>query len=264
MMLGLVDTHTHLFGEEFDEDRELALIRARQAGVTRFFMPNIDDTSVERMLALCEAHDDCYPMIGLHPTSVDADWKTRLEVVEHWLRSDKVFYGIGEVGMDLYWDSTYRTEQMEAFDKQVGWALASGLPLVIHCRSAYPELFDVLKHYQKEPLIGIFHSFGGTEEDAERLLEYAGFMLGINGIVTFKKSALPEVLKKAVPLERVVLETDSPYLAPVPYRGKRNESAYIVKVAEKLSDVYGRTLEEIAAITTANALNVFKKSRETL
>lgn len=263
-MVGLVDTHTHLFVEEYDEDRELALIRARQAGVTRFFMPNIDDDSVERMLALCGAHDDCFPMIGLHPTSVDADWKARLERVEHWLRSDKVFYGIGEVGMDLYWNVAYRTEQMEVFDKQVGWALEFGLPLVIHCRSAYPELLDVLKHYRHEPLTGIFHSFGGTEEEASRLLEYEGFMLGINGIVTFKKSTLPEVLKKAVPLERVVLETDSPYLAPVPYRGKRNESAYIVKVAERLSDVYGKSFEEIAGITTSNALNVFKKSRETI
>ena len=262
-MVGLVDTHTHLFVEEFDEDRELALIRARQAGVTRFFMPNIDDGSVERMLGLCEAHDDCFPMIGLHPTSVDADWKDRLERVERWFRSDKVFYGIGEVGMDLYWDSTYRKEQMEVFGKQVNWALESGLPLVIHCRSAYPELLDVLKHYRQEPLTGIFHSFGGTEDDANRLLEYPGFMLGINGVVTFKKSTLPEVLKKAVPLERVVLETDSPYLAPVPYRGRRNESAYIVKVAEKLGDIYGKSLDEIAGITTANALNVFKKSRET-
>ena len=176
-MVGLVDTHTHLFVEEFDEDRELALIRARQAGVTRFFMPNIDDGSVERMLGLCEAHDDCFPMIGLHPTSVDADWKGRLERVERWFRSDKVFYGIGEVGMDLYWDSTYRKEQMEVFGKQVGWALESGLPLVIHCRSAYPELLDVLKHYRQEPLTGIFHSFGGTEDDANRLLES-----GISGV----------------------------------------------------------------------------------
>ena len=261
-MVHLIDTHTHLFVEEFDEDRELALIRAKEAGVTRLFMPNIDDDSVEQMLAFCDAHEDCYPMIGLHPTSVDEGWKSRLERIEHWFRSGHVFYGIGEVGMDLYWDSTYRKEQMEVLDRQVGWALEAGLPLIVHCREAYPELLEVLTPYKNEPLFGIFHSFTGTVDDAEKLLEYTGFMLGINGVVTFKKSTLAEVLKKAVPIGRIVLETDSPYLAPVPYRGTRNESAYIIKVAEKLSDVYGKPLGDIASITSSNALKVFRKHRE--
>lgn len=258
-MAALIDTHTHLFVEEFDEDRELAIIRATEAGVTRLFMPNIDDTSVEAMLALCNSHDGCYPMIGFHPTSVDENWKERLGIVEKWLRSEQVFYGVGEVGMDLYWDKTFRKEQMEVLDIQVKWALEYDLPLIIHCREAYPELLEVLDPYRNTSLTGIFHSFTGTTEDAHKLMEYPGFMFGINGVVTFKKSILPEVLK-SVPLTRLVLETDSPYLAPVPYRGKRNESAYLVKVAEKLSELYDVSLAEIGRMTSENALKVFKNA----
>lgn len=258
-MVNLIDTHTHLFAEEFDEDRELALIRATEAGVLRLFMPNIDDTSVEAMLALCNAHDCCYPMIGFHPTSVDAGWKQRLAVVERWLRSEQKFYGIGEVGMDLYWDKTYRHEQMQVLDEQIQWALEYDLPLIVHCREAYPELLEVLKPYAGTSLTGIFHSFTGTAEEAVRLLAYEGFMLGINGVVTFKKSTLPDALKE-IPLHRLVLETDSPYLAPVPYRGKRNESAYLVKVAEKLSELYGLPVAEIGRITSENAMKVFKNA----
>ena len=257
-MNALIDTHTHLYTEEFETDRELAVIRAIEAGVSRLFMPNIDDTTVEAMLALCDAHDCCYPMIGFHPTSVDENWKERLQTVKQWLISDPHrFYGIGEVGIDLYWDKTFRKEQMEAFEEQVNWALEYDLPLIIHCREAYPELLEILEPYKQTTLRGIFHSFTGSSEEAAHLLEYDSFMLGINGVVTFKKSSLPEVLKN-VPLNRVVLETDSPYLAPVPYRGKRNESAYLVKVAEKLGDVYGLPLEKIAAETTENALKLFK------
>lgn len=257
-MVTLIDTHTHLFTEEFDEDRELAVIRAVQAGVKRMFMPNIDDTSVEDMLALCNRHEFCYPMIGFHPTSVDEGWKQRLTTVEQWLRaSGQRFYGIGEVGLDLYWDKTFRKEQMEVLEKQIGWALEYDLPLIVHCREAYPELLEVMEPYKHSALRGIFHSFTGTSDDAERLLDYPGFMLGVNGVVTFKKSNLPEVLRK-VPMERIVLETDSPYLAPVPYRGKRNESSFIVKVAEKLAEIYGLTLDHIGRLTTENALKVFK------
>ena len=257
-MVNLIDTHTHLFAEEFDEDRELALIRATEAGVLRLFMPNIDDTSVEAMLALCNTHDGCYPMIGFHPTSVDADWKRRLAVVEQWLRSEQTFYGIGEVGMDLYWDKTYRNEQMLVLDEQIQWALEWNLPLIIHCREAFPELFQVLKPYQSTSLSGIFHSFTGTQEEAEELLGYANFMVGINGVVTFKKSTLPQVLK-VVPMNRLVLETDSPYLAPVPFRGKRNETSYVRNVAMKLAELYDVSFGEMERITTQNALKVFKK-----
>lgn len=255
--MAFVDTHTHLYVEGFDEDRELALIRAGEAGVARLFMPNIDDTTVDAMLALCRSHEGCYPMIGFHPTSVDADWKARLAAVRRWLDSPRTFYGIGEVGLDLYWDKTYKKEQMQAFEIQIEWALEHDLPLVVHCREAYPELFEVLAPYKNTGLRGIFHSFTGTEEEAARLLEYTGFLLGINGVVTFKKSVLPSVLPH-VPLERIVLETDSPYLAPVPYRGKRNESAYLVEVAGKLSEIYSVPLEEIARVTTENACRMFR------
>lgn len=259
-MTPLTDTHTHLFVEEFDTDRDLAIIRARESGVYRLFMPNIDETTVETMLATCKAHPACYPMIGLHPTSVDQDWKEKLAAVEKWLRGPETFFGIGEVGIDLYWDRTFRDEQMQAFDLQVQWALEFGLPLSIHARNAYPEVLEVLEPYRKEPaLSGVFHCFSGTEEEASRLLAFDRFMLGINGTVTFKKSTLPEVLKK-LPLERLVLETDSPYLAPVPQRGKRNESAFLVHVAEKLSDIFGLPLDQIASQTTANALKVFSKA----
>lgn len=259
-MTPLTDTHTHLFVEEFDTDRDLAIIRARESGVYRLFMPNIDETTVEAMLATCKAHPACYPMIGLHPTSVDQDWKEKLAAVEKWLRGPETFFGIGEVGIDLYWDRTFRDEQMQAFDLQVQWALEVGLPLSIHARNAYPEVLEVLEPYRKEPaLSGVFHCFSGTEEEASRLLAFDRFMLGINGTVTFKKSTLPEVLKK-LPLERLVLETDSPYLAPVPQRGKRNESAFLVHVAEKLSDIFGLPLDQIASQTTANALKVFSKA----
>lgn len=255
----LTDTHTHLFVEEFDADREAAFARAEAAGITRFFLPNIDDTTVEALLDTCKGHANRYPLIGLHPTSVDGDWEKRLEKIHQWLLSSQNFYGIGEVGMDLYWDQTYRREQMETLDRQIGWALENELPLIVHCRNAYPELLEVLHPYHNTPLKGIFHSFTGTEAEAARLLEYPYFMLGINGVVTFKKSTLPEALKQ-IPLQRIVLETDSPYLAPVPYRGKRNESAYLVKTAEKVAEIYQCPLDEVATATTNNALKVFNKA----
>ena len=255
-MATFIDTHTHLFTEEFDDDRELTIIRAKEAGVTRMFMPNVDDLTVDALVDLCNTNEGCFPLIGLHPTSVDADWEKRLAVIERWLRSEQKFYGIGEIGMDLYWDTTYRDEQMKVLDIQIQWAIERNMPLVFHCREAYPELLEVLSKYRHCKLRGIFHSFTGTSDDAALLLEYPGFMLGVNGVVTFKKSTLPETLKE-IPLQRIVIETDSPYLAPVPYRGKRNESAFVVKVAEKLSDIYGFPLAEIARITTENALKVF-------
>ena len=256
-MIQLIDTHTHLFTEEFDEDRELAVTRAIEAGVTRLFMPNIDDTSIDALHALCDKYECCYPLIGFHPTSVDADWKERLAIVEKAFRSDRYYYGIGEVGLDFYWDDTFRKEQMEVFDIQINWALEADLPLIIHSRNAQKELLQAMEPYRHTPLRGIFHSFGGSEEEAAQLLEYTNFMLGINGILTFKKSTLPTVLQQ-VPLNRIVLETDSPYLAPVPHRGKRNESAFMVETARQLSEVYAVPISEISAKTTENSLKVFK------
>ena len=255
-MIGLIDTHTHLFCEEFDDDRELALIRAKQAGVSRMFMPNIDDTTTEALLGMCDKHKECYPLMGLHPTSVDSSWEERLSKVEKVLRSGRKFYGIGEVGLDLYWDKTYENEQKKAFKTQIEWALELDLPLIIHCRNAHKELMECMSPYRESQLRGIFHSFGGDIGEAENLLEFKNFMLGINGIVTFKKSSLPETLSR-IPLERIVLETDSPYLAPVPHRGERNESAYVISIAEKLASIYKMPTEEIAQHNSVNALKVF-------
>lgn len=257
MMATFVDTHTHLYVEEFDADRDAVIIRAKEAGVTNMFMPNIDDTTVKSMTALCASHEGCYPLIGLHPTSVDADWKRKLAEIKRWLDSPQKFYGIGEVGLDLYWDKTFVKEQTASFEEQIGWALERNLPLIVHSREAYPQLLEVLDLYRSTSLRGIFHSFTGTEEEAYRLLEFTGFMLGINGVVTFKKSVLPGTLVH-VPLSRIVLETDSPYLAPVPFRGKRNESTHLVKVAERLSEIYSVPLKVIADVTTKNALDVFR------
>lgn len=258
-MTGLIDTHTHLFSEEFDEDRELAVIRAAEAGVTRLFMPNIDDTTIEPLLSLCDRATGCYPLIGLHPTSIDSNWEDRLKKIEQVLRCGRKFYGIGEVGLDLYWDKTFLEEQKKAFIIQLEWALELNLPLIIHCRNAHKELIQLMSPYINSELKGIFHSFGGTAEEADELLAFENFMLGINGIVTFKKSTLPETLKE-IPLERIVLETDSPYLAPVPYRGKRNESAFIVTIANKLAEIFNTSLDDIAYHTTRNALKVFQNA----
>ena len=254
----MIDTHTHLFVEEFQDDLPDVMHRIMEAGITKVFMPNIDDTTVDDMLRVCNQYPGfCYPMIGLHPTSVDNDYVRRLAEVKKWLTLNHPFVGIGEVGMDLYWDKTFLKAQQQVLDEQVQWALEYNLPLIIHCREAFPELFEVLEPYKQTALSGIFHSFTGTREEAEKLLEYDNFMLGVNGVVTFKKSLLPESLP-FVPLERVVLETDSPYLAPVPFRGKRNESTYVVEVAKKLSEIYQQPLSVINEQTTKNALKIFK------
>ena len=253
----LIDTHSHLFLEEFSEDFPQVIERARAAGVTHIFMPNIDSTTIEAMLSACSVYKGyCFPMIGLHPTSVNANYEKELEIVARELKFSKEYVAIGEIGMDLYWDKTYLKEQQIVLDKQVNWALEYDLPIVIHCRDAFDYIYKVLADYKATPLTGIFHSFTGTQEEAERLLEFQGFCLGINGVVTFKKSTLPGVLAQ-IPLERVVLETDSPYLTPVPNRGKRNESAYVRDTLTKVAQVYGKTPEEVSLVTSENALKVF-------
>lgn len=253
----MIDTHTHLFVEEFSEDLPSVIQRAREAGVECVFMPNIDDESLEDMLEVCAKYPEyCYPMLGFHPTSVDAFSMEKVQRMKKLLVPGHPYIAIGEVGLDLYWDKTYLREQQMVLEEQIQWAMEWELPLVIHCREAFPELFDMLKPYKKTGLKGVFHSFTGTIDEAQEALEYDNFVLGINGVVTFKKSTLPEVLKQ-VPLERLVLETDSPYLAPVPFRGKRNESAFVEKVADKLADIYGISTGEICSITSKNALKVF-------
>lgn len=256
----MIDTHSHLFVEEFSEDLPSVIQRAKDAGVERVFMPNIDDESLEDMLKVCAQYPGyCYPMLGYHPTSVDGSSMEKVLQMKKRLVSGHPYIAIGEVGLDLYWDKTYLREQQEVLDEQIQWALEWNLPLVIHCREAFAELFDVLKPYKDTGLKGVFHSFTGTADEARKALEYDNFMLGINGVVTFKKSALPEVLK-LVPLDRLVLETDSPYLAPTPFRGKRNESAYVGRVADKLADIYGVSASDVCSITSKNALKVFNIS----
>lgn len=253
----LVDSHSHLFLEEFSEDLPEVMERARKAGVTHIFMPNIDSTTIEPLLKVCASYKElCYPMIGLHPTSVRENFRQELEVVHRYLNGEVPFVAVGEIGMDLYWDKTFLKEQTIAFRQQVEWALEYRLPVVIHCREAFEYIYKVLIDYKDSSLTGIFHSFTGTLDEAERILDFPGFCLGINGVVTFKKSALPAVLAQ-VPLDRIVLETDSPYLTPVPNRGKRNESAYVKDTLVKVAEVYGRTMEEVSEATSENALKVF-------
>ena len=257
----MIDTHSHLFVEEFSDDLRQTIQRAKDAGVTHVFMPNIDDTTVTDMLRACDEYPGyCFPMLGFHPTSVNAQSMSVVKDMKRLLDGEHPYIAIGEVGMDLYWDKTYLKEQQRVFDEQIQWALEYQLPLVIHCREAFPELFEVLKPYKDTELSGVFHSFTGTIDEALELVSYSRFMVGINGVVTFKKSTLPETLKM-LPLERLVLETDSPYLAPVPFRGKRNESSYVIKVAVKLAELYGVEIGEVERQTTANALKVFKISK---
>lgn len=253
----LVDSHSHLFLEEFAEDLPQVMERARAAGVTHIFMPNIDSTTIEPMLRVCSEYAGyCFPMMGLHPTSVDARYREELEIVARHLEEKGKYVAVGEIGMDLYWDTTFRKEQEYVFEQQIEWALKYDLPIVIHCREAFEPIYKVLEGYKSTSLRGIFHSFTGTEEEALRILEFRNFVVGINGVVTFKKSTLPQALS-VVPLERVVLETDSPYLTPVPNRGKRNESANLRDTLAKVAEVYSRTPDEVGEVTSETALKVF-------
>lgn len=259
----LIDTHSHLFLEEFDEDRPEVVERARQAGVTRILMPNIDSTTLPPLLQMCQDYPGyCYPMIGLHPTSVNERYEEELALLRHHLESNPSFVAIGEIGMDLYWDRTYEAQQRRALDIQLQWALEYDLPVVIHCREAFEAICQVLEPYREEPLRGILHCFTGTEEEARRFLAFPGFLLGIGGVVTFKKSTLPAVIRH-LPQDRLVLETDAPYLAPVPHRGRRNESAYVRDTALKVAEVMELSPEELAEITSTNALKLFAKVSST-
>ena len=256
----LIDTHAHLFDEAFAEDLGEVVERARKRGVEKIFLPNIDESTVPSMLSLCGRWPDLfYPMLGLHPTEVRTDYNEVLDRMERLLVPSHPFIGIGEVGLDYYWDRIYYQEQQSAFCRQVEWSLAYGLPLMVHSRSAQAELVGLLRPYQAKGIRGVFHSFGGTWEEARELLAFDGFMIGINGVLTFKKSVLPEVLRR-IPLNRVVLETDAPYLAPVPCRGRRNESSYVWHTMERMAEVYGLPCEAVARQTYENALEVYPRA----
>ena len=252
----MIDTHTHLYSEEFDLDRTEMIARTKTAGVTHCFIPAIDASYTQRMFQLKNEYPNYVSLMnGLHPCSVKENYKEELAHVEA-LMSTHPFCAIGEIGIDLYWDKTFLKEQQEAFAWQIQLAKKHQLPIVIHCREAFDEVFEILETEKSDDLFGIFHCFTGTEEQAHRAIGY-GLHLGIGGVVTFKNGKIDQFLKN-IDLQHIVLETDSPYLAPVPYRGKRNESAYIVKVVEKLSDIYALPESEIVRLTDKNATNIFK------
>ena len=252
----LIDSHTHIFLDEFDPDRDLVIKRAREAGVLTFLLPNIDINSIELVQSLSDQYPDfCFPMMGLHPTSVKAGYKHDLEIIRAELDKRK-YIAIGEIGIDLYWDKTFIKEQTHAFEEQLLWSIDYDLPVVIHTRDAFPQIFECLYKIGVDRLRGVFHSFGGAREEMEEILLCKNFMIGINGVITYKKATFREYLP-LFPIERIILETDSPYLSPVPFRGKRNEPAYLLHVAKKLAEVYNLPIEKIAEITTGNAERLF-------
>tara|TARA_B110000114_G_scaffold14402_1_gene13999 strand:+ start:258 stop:1022 length:765 start_codon:yes stop_codon:yes gene_type:complete len=252
----LIDTHTHLYSETFDEDRGAMIQRALSCGVTDFFIPAIDSTYTERMFALEKKYPNhMHLMTGVHPTHVKENYKEELNHVTSLLKQ-RSFCALGEIGIDLYWDKTFLKEQQEAFDLQIQWAKEHKLPFVIHCRDAFDEVFEVLDGHDSKDLRGIFHCFTGTLDQAKQALSY-NLKLGIGGVVTFKNGKIDQFLNQ-IPLSEIVLETDAPYLAPVPFRGKRNESSYIQEVASKVAEVYNLPFTEIASVTSKNALAIFK------
>jgi TatD DNase family protein len=251
----ITDTHTHLYSNQFKEDQKEMMQRAKDAGVSRFFIPAIDSSYTESMLRLEDDYPlDVFLMMGLHPTSVNENYADELAHVKKWI-DKKDFYAIGEIGIDLYWDKSFLTQQQEAFRTQIKWAKEKKLPIVIHCRDAFDEIFEILEAEKGDDLRGIFHCFTGTKEQATKAISY-NMKLGIGGVATFKNGKIDTFLKE-IDIQHIVLETDAPYLAPKPFRGKRNESAYITNVVDKLVDIYGLSFREISEITTQNSKDVF-------
>ena len=258
----MIDTHAHLDGEEFRDDLPDVIARAREAGVTKIFVPAIDLPSSLAIPKLCLQHPGyLFPMVGLHPEEVKADWRDVLEKIKPTLSfpkgGDGLPLAIGEVGLDFYWSREFEAEQLSAFEEQVKWSVETRLPLMIHCRKAQNEMVKILRRYENDLPGGVFHCFTGNQIEARELLSFDRFVLGIGGVLTFKKSHLPEDLPAAVPLERIVLETDSPYMAPVPNRGKRNEPAFVALVMQRLAEAYGVTPEEVERKTDENVKRVF-------
>jgi len=251
-----IDTHSHIYSEDFDADRAETVRRAKEAGVQHIILPNCDGVTLPQMLSLeSQFPDFCHAAIGLHPTSVKEDYNIELNLVKSELER-RSFIAVGEIGIDLYWDKTFLNEQIIAFQQQIDWALEYKLPVIIHVRDSFKETMDALTRYKNSGLKGVFHSFKGSLEQAREILDFGGFLLGINGIVTFKNSGLAAVVRE-INLENILLETDSPYLTPAPHRGKRNESAYVILVCTKLAEVYNCSAEEIDRQTTQNAKSLF-------
>jgi len=254
--MNFIDTHVHLYSEEFEQDRPEMIQRALDAGVDHLYMPNIDSSSIEGMMSLVDQFPGhCFPMMGLHPVYVKENVADELQIVREWLDKGK-FYAIGEIGLDFYWDKTHTEQQYLAFETQVQWAVERKLPIAIHSRESTRECIDVVKKNHDGNLGGVFHCFSGSLEEAKEIIDL-GFYLGIGGVVTFKKAGLDKIVE-AIDLQHIVLETDAPYLAPSPYRGKRNESAYIPIIAQKIADIKNLKIEEVASITSINAAKLFK------
>ena len=253
----LIDTHTHLFAKQFDNDRSEVIQRALVKGVKQMLLPNINSSSIQPMLNLCaEFPNNCFPMIGLHPCDIKKNYLEELVIIEEWLQKEK-FVAVGEIGIDLHWDKNTLSIQEDAFRKQVELAKKYKLPIAIHVRDSFDEVLGIIDELNDDNLSGVFHCFTGNEAQANHIINYGGFKLGIGGVVTFKNSNLDKTLS-TISIEYLILETDSPYLAPAPLRGKRNESSYVVLIAEKLAEIYGKSLEEIAFITTKNTKELFK------
>ena len=253
-----IDTHIHIDGEEFKDDLEEVVARAKEVGAIQLFVPGINYNSIASMKAVCERFPDFIrPMIGLHPEDVKEDYKEVLAKMHQELAND-YWIAIGEVGLDYYWSREFEKEQLDAFEQQVQWSIKTQLPLMIHCRKAQNEMVKIIRRYEKKLPGGVFHCFTGNQHEAEELLQFDKFVLGIGGVSTFKKSHLAEDLAAVVPLDRIVLETDAPYMAPAPHRGERNESSFIPFIIEKLALAYGVSNEDLAAATTATAKKVFQ------
>ena len=259
----IINTHSNIYDEAFNADREEVFQRALEAGVEMLLLPNTDETTIKPMMEFYEQHpDNVRVMMGLHPEEVKEDYKTRLRIIEKEIsqlaalgRNDAMV-GIGEIGLDFYWDDTFKKEQIEVLTEQLHWAKELGLPVSLHTRNAFREMFKILDHEQDGRLAGVMHCFNGTFDEAKTALSY-GFHLGLGGVITYKNCSVKDYLAE-IPREKIVLETDDPYLPPVPYRGQRNEPAYIVKTAEKVAEIYGVTIEEVCKITTENAKKLFK------
>ena len=255
--MGLIDTHCHLYLEDFDPEQEQLIEEAKASGIERLLMPNVDLTTIDRMHALCDQHPDfALPMMGFHPTSVDEHYAESLRHTEQWL-GKRAYCAIGEIGIDLYWDKTYLKEQQEVFEEQLRWSIDLDLTVAIHTREAYPEVLNCIYKVGADRLYGVFHSFTGTREELDEVEKLSRFMIGINGVVTFKNAHLDERIQD-FPLDRILLETDAPYLSPVPYRGKRNLPVYIWKTAEKLGNIWNLPTEQIVEATQKNAIRQFK------
>ena len=254
----IIDTHAHLYAEEFSEDQPEVFMRAKAAGVNYFLLPNIDSASIPLMEKLLQSQKNTIPMMGLHPSYVKENWMEELKIIEtHLFKNPSKYCAVGEIGMDLYWDKSFLEAQKIVFRTQITWAKKLGLPIAIHARDAFDEIFEILDEENDESLKGVFHCFTGNIEQATKILDYGGFKFGIGGVITYKNSGLAEVLN-SVELKNLVLETDAPYLSPAPFRGKRNESAYLSYIIEKLSGIYQLSDKIIADVTSQNAIELFQ------